>query len=119
MTETRREQLLAWAAECFDKLASPFDGSWLSEHQVTLNECADLSEDVARAIRLYLKVPKAERTARALQDAMEEVGFPSDIAKNAADSLRARTLTHQLKTLQLGKKTWAARSVIDRGRESL
>jgi len=96
---TRREQLLAEAAKAFDSLSSPFDSQWLSEHEVTLDECGDLSEDVARAIRFYLRTPKDERLGAAVQDAAEEAGLPREIAAGMAASYRMSAATRRLKEM--------------------
>lgn len=71
---TRREQLLDEAAKEFARLASPFDPTWLYEHNVTLDECGDLSEDVARAIRFYLATPLSLRINAAVREAIVEAG---------------------------------------------
>lgn len=63
----RKELLLAAAAE-FDRLRSPFDGTWLSDHHVTLDECGDLSEDVARAIRYFVQMTPEQRHAYVLAE---------------------------------------------------
>ena len=99
MSAARREQLMLEAAQQFDKMSSPFEADWLAQHGVSLNECGDLSEDVARAIRIYLRLPKAERTALALQDAMKESGMPDDLAASAANRYRMTDLTRRLKVL--------------------
>lgn len=70
---TRRETLLREAEAEFERLGSPFVTAWLDEHQVTLNEAGDLSEDIARAIRFYLQAPPSVRTEDALRHALQQV----------------------------------------------
>ena len=58
----RMNELLHAAAVEFEHMSSPFAGDWLSDHDVTLNECGDLSESIANAIRVYLETSTRERT---------------------------------------------------------
>lgn len=74
-------QLLLDAAKCFDDLSSPFDGQWLADHDVTLDECGDLSEAIAGAIKLYLYLPKDERLTLELKRAISESDVPEDVKR--------------------------------------
>ena len=49
----RMDDLLAAAAQRFDDGGSPFEHDWLSRHNVTLEECYVLSEQIALAIKVY------------------------------------------------------------------
>lgn len=57
------KHLLSMSAKYFSDLSNPFDAAVLSEHNVTLDECGDLSEAVAHAIRFYLKTPEKVRSS--------------------------------------------------------
>jgi hypothetical protein len=51
---TRQGDLLLAAAAAFDDQRSPFVTEWLAEHEVTADECYDLSLGIATIIRGYL-----------------------------------------------------------------
>ena len=51
---TRGRELIRKASEAFDDQRSPFDTSWLVEHEVTADECRQLSTMIASALRFYL-----------------------------------------------------------------
>lgn len=77
MSESRGAELLRKAAESFAMMADPFSSSWLAENGVTLDECGDLSENVANAIYVYreaIRDPRATTAvaiARGIQAKME------------------------------------------------
>lgn len=60
---TRIETLLIDAAREFDRLTTPFRSDWLSEHEVTLDECGDLSEMIGMICRGYAKAPVEAQAA--------------------------------------------------------
>jgi hypothetical protein len=71
MTYDRRVSLLTAAAEAFADGRSPFNGEWLAEHKVTLDECYDLSDSVSHAILNWIRLEgdeKAEGAIRACTD---------------------------------------------------
>lgn len=47
----RQKKLVLEAAECFIEHRSPFEGEWLSEFEVTLDECMWLSEYIGETLR--------------------------------------------------------------------
>ena len=47
----RMTHLLIEAAKCFDDGRSPFENSWLSENNVTLDECMALSHYIGIILR--------------------------------------------------------------------
>jgi hypothetical protein len=79
--------LLLDAAKCFDELSNPFDAQWLADHSVTLDECGDLSEVIASAIKLYTYLPSDERLAFELKRAISESELPEDIKRYMNASL--------------------------------
>lgn len=56
----RRRELLEMARDAFEEARDPFTNSSLVEHDVTLDECDDLSEDIAESINLYLSMIHSE-----------------------------------------------------------
>lgn len=50
MISKRMKELLVKAATCFDDGYSPFNDQWLSEHNVTLDECMDLSSMIGTVL---------------------------------------------------------------------
>lgn len=52
----RTKELLLEASKCFIYGYSPFCGSWLSEHEVTLDECIDLSEMIGTVLLGFVEV---------------------------------------------------------------
>jgi hypothetical protein len=51
MISERMKHLLLEAAKCFEDSYSPFNGEWLSDHKVTLEECMELSEMIGLILR--------------------------------------------------------------------
>ena len=51
---TRIEELLRAAASTYDEHSDPFNTQWLVDHDVTLDECMELSEQIATSIRVWL-----------------------------------------------------------------
>ncbi len=51
MTTNRMEELLKNAITCFEEMRSPFSHTELSEHNVTSDECGDLSEMIANRLK--------------------------------------------------------------------
>lgn len=47
MTPERRQELLAYAAACFEHCTNPFEYVHLVQKKVTADECKDLSQDIA------------------------------------------------------------------------
>jgi hypothetical protein len=71
-------RLLLDAAKCFDELSSPFAAEWLADHDVTLDECGDLSELIASAVKLYVALPDDERFAMEVKRIINESDMPDD-----------------------------------------
>ena len=51
---SRLEFLLTEASEAFEDMRNPFDTAWLVEHNVTADECFELSSAVSAAIDLFV-----------------------------------------------------------------
>ena len=64
---SRRLELMQAAAECMERGNNPFLNPFLTDQHVTLDECFDLSDDMARAVRIYLRMDKNERTALSIE----------------------------------------------------
>ncbi len=54
MGKSRNRKLLENAAKCFEEQRSPFAHGELLKHDVTADECIELSQSIADAIRAYL-----------------------------------------------------------------
>lgn len=50
----RMLELLEKAADAFIRNTNPFDVEWLTQHDVTLQECVDLSELIGRVLESYM-----------------------------------------------------------------
>lgn len=50
----RSDELLAMSADAFAEMRNPFDTESLVQHNVTLDECGDLSDHIAIVLRGYL-----------------------------------------------------------------
>lgn len=70
---SRMTELLEMAADKFDDLSNPFDRSVLIEHNITLDECGDLSQGIASIIRMYLASPPELRAKMALSYAIHKI----------------------------------------------
>ena len=53
---TRTQELLREAARALEDMRDPMSTGFLVEHNVTADECFDLSETMALAIRVYLRL---------------------------------------------------------------
>ena len=69
MKSERLIDLLEKASKAFEDGQDPFSQHWLSENEVTLNECYDLSLAISAAIDLFL-IP------------MQKVKLRSEIRRN-------------------------------------
>lgn len=56
-------ELLAAAARAFEDYQDPFCQHWLSLHEVTADECMDLSGHVAESIYAWLALPMEQKAA--------------------------------------------------------
>ena len=50
----RMLELLEKAADAFFRNTNPFDVEWMTQHDVTLQECVDLSELIGRVLESYV-----------------------------------------------------------------
>lgn len=67
---TRQDQLLAELADTFAD-GRTFDGDFLRAHDVTADECRNLSDTLAQVIRGYLASPIVEQQALLMRDVMD------------------------------------------------
>ena len=74
MISERMKVLLLEAAKCYDDNYSPFNGDWLSEHKVTLEECFDLSQLIGSILRGVALSPEVTQLAILIESAMCEDG---------------------------------------------
>ena len=56
----RMLELLEKAANAFIRNTNPFDVEWMAHHDVTLQECVDLSELIGRVLEDYVYNQKIE-----------------------------------------------------------
>ena len=50
----RMLELLEKAADAFIRNTNPFDVEWMTQHDVTLQECVDLSELIGQVLESYV-----------------------------------------------------------------
>lgn len=96
MTSERMDELLREALKCFEECSSPFYTEWLSEHNVTLDECGDLSLMIANAITVYLALPNFERTAILMEQAIEELSLPPAVKESMKLKIKQLRITKKL-----------------------
>lgn len=53
---TRGDELLRAAAAALEEMIDPFSDSWLRDNEVTSQECFDLSDQMAQAIRAWVAI---------------------------------------------------------------
>lgn len=93
----RKGYLLRKAAEAFGEGIDPFNSDWLTDHQVTADECIDLSSNLGVVVLGYLALPDDVKQRTHLMGAAIAAGVPLDVVEAADDHLRLRQLTDQLK----------------------
>lgn len=54
MPSSRMLELLEKAADAFVRNGNPFEVDWLSQHDVSVQECVDLSEWIGRVLEEYV-----------------------------------------------------------------
>ncbi len=81
----RMVHLLNVAADKFDEMSNPFDRSVLIEHDVTLDECHDLSTGIANIIRCYISAPPEIRAKMITAYAIKEMGGDVDACMSVID----------------------------------
>lgn len=65
--DCRMMELLLAAQRAFRDQMSPFTHDWLSEHQVTSDECYDLSDIIASILMGYLAADSTAKTTWTLR----------------------------------------------------
>ncbi len=68
MIGERMEELLGKAADAFEKGMNPFDHWFLSENEVTADECMVMSEQIAALIKWFVNQPRKTQTEILLHD---------------------------------------------------
>ena len=56
----RMMELLEKAANAFIRNINPFDVEWMTQHDITLQECVDLSELIGRVLEVYVYEQKTK-----------------------------------------------------------
>ncbi len=86
---SRGAELLRKAAEAFSDQRSPFCDEWLVENKVTADECFDLSDQIASALRFFLfttsnvgSLPAAKQTI--VQWLLESIAEAPEAARSGA-----------------------------------
>ncbi len=93
----RQEQLIKAAAIAFDNGSDPFVHEWLLEHEVTADECMDLSSVIGTILQGYLVSPEEVKLSLGFRGAAAASGMPLDVVEAAVASLEMRALTKRLK----------------------
>ena len=57
----RMLELLEKAADAFIRNTNPFDVEWMTQHDVTLQECVDLSEFIGQVLESYVYEQKIKK----------------------------------------------------------
>jgi hypothetical protein len=78
----RGDELLQEAAKAFEDGRDPFSTSWLSEHEVTGQECFEMGQSIAAIIKGYLASPPGSQVAFIARGIFKEAGF-DEAANNA------------------------------------
>lgn len=71
MIKLRMKNLMIEAAKCFSDGYSPFNTDWLSENEVTLDECMSLSEMIGTAVKSFALAGSKAQTALLIIDASD------------------------------------------------
>jgi hypothetical protein len=74
MIGKRMKFLLLEAAKCYDESYSPFNDEWLSRHNVTLDECMDLSIMIGSIVRGVVLSDENTQVAVLVTSAVSHVG---------------------------------------------
>lgn len=83
---SRTSELLKAAADALEEQRSPFDGSFLTEHGVTYDECMDLADSLAIGARLYAwAIENPQQAVAAAEGA--SIGMRLDLIKRALEKL--------------------------------
>ncbi|KKL03736.1 hypothetical protein LCGC14_2623110 [marine sediment metagenome] len=93
----RQEQLIKAAAVAFDNGCSPFVHEWLLEHEVTADECMELSSVIGTILQGYLVSPKEVKLSLGFRGAVAAAGMPSEVIEAAVASLEMKAVLKRLK----------------------
>jgi hypothetical protein len=77
----RINALLAKAAQAFIDGNDPFSSGWLSENDVTLDECMSLSNQIGAIIKGYAASPRETQMKILVAHALDGSGLPPEFAK--------------------------------------
>lgn len=88
MTKERLVYLFSEAAKALEDGQSPFQNPFLREHDVTFNECMELSMQVAMVLKSYVKSPPAVQEEVLVRAAMGEAAMLELRGLRAQERLR-------------------------------
>lgn len=71
MNKQRLEELLAYAAACFNHMTSPFETMHLRKKNITLDECGDLSFEISNILSGYASNAAMEKAEKEFQETQE------------------------------------------------
>lgn len=77
---SRNTDLLRAMAHAFEEGIDPFSTSWLSEHEVTGQECYEMGQSIASIVKGYLASPMDKQIALLAWGVLSEAGFSETAA---------------------------------------
>lgn len=90
------DALIRDAASAYEEMMSPFDGDWLAEHNVTLDDCFALANLIATLLRGYVSLPPTARTKLLFRGAASAVGLPDAIIDHTLAQTRMGELARDI-----------------------
>ena len=97
---SRRMNLMREAAKAMEDGRDPLERSFLIEHKVSLDEVFTMSEDIARAVRIYLRMPSDERTVASIEAIADTVPEMADVLGFVAQGMKGANALKKLKALR-------------------
>lgn len=93
MTE-RMTELLKMSVKHFENCSNPFATEVLAEHDVTSDECYNLSQAIAQAIKFWLEIPKDVKRNLLVKLFIKESDLPDDAKQILLNGLKVK-LAHE------------------------
>lgn len=97
----RLPALLKKAADAFENGQDPFCGAWLSENEVTSDECFKLSDQISSIIRGYLAMKPVDQMEHLAIGVLYKEA--PDIIEGFKNQLKLKRTLEEMKKLNGGK----------------
>jgi hypothetical protein len=105
--QSRIHDLMLLCADNLDRGCEPLHHEFLVEHSITLDECMTLAEQMAVAIRAYVRTPRDEQLRLMVRACVDEAELREEMVESISNDLKMKRVTAKL--VALGKASASPR----------